>query len=304
MPSDTLIRYGNDLESGVLQAGYTIENDGYGLLTCRATYKIDTAIVTPIPPSRFARGSDFEKDTRLKLHKWSVTYNTAQVSTVTGDYVGIEIGQFTRPNCHGDDGLSTEKIETHPNFFTITAGSTASQPIAGKQSTWHPSPNNLAQGGVNLMEGNNGATFQPASEANKGGKFLGFYNENYPDYYGKTSYLAPTTVFTGIVYTTEASNVNMMKTLVGAATNQNDLGLGGFPQLVPPEYGTTWTAPNGNPQLLLSKVNCENYGLLYKINYEIRYSREGFPYVVYPNTLLYGSGGGGGGSGGIGSGTA
>ena len=284
--TDTLIRYGNDLESGVLQANYTIENDGYGLLTCRATYKIDTAIVTPIPPSRFARGSDFEKDTRLKLHKWSVTYNTAQVSTVVGDYVGIEEGEFTRPNCHGDDGLSTEKIETHPNFFEVTVGN-STDPIAGKQSTWHPSPNNLAQGGVNLMEGNNGATFQPASEAGKGGKFLGFYNENYPEYYGKTSYLAPTTVFTGIVYTTNAANVNTMRKMVGAAVSTNNLGLTGFPDLIPPEYGTVWMSATEYPQLLVSKMNCENYGLLYKINYELRYSREGFPYVVYPDTVNY-----------------
>jgi hypothetical protein len=302
MPSDTLIRYGNDLESGVLQPGYTIENDGYGLLTCRATYKFDTSIVLPPPSSRLARGEDFAKDSRLKLHKWSVTYNSAKVATVTGDYVGIETGEFTRPNCHGDDGLSTEKIETHPNFFTITVGSGSDQPIAGKQSTWHPSPI-IIDNKTNLMEGNNGATFSPASEPGKGGKFLGFFNENYPVYYGKTSYLAPTTVFTGIVYTTSSGNVTLMREKVGSATNQNDLGFGGFPKLVPLEYGTSWTAANGNPQLLVSKMNCENYGALYKINYEIRYSREGFPYVVYP-TPTFGGSGSSGGSGGIGSGTA
>jgi hypothetical protein len=56
--TDTIIRYGNDLESGVLQAGYTIENDGYGLLTCRATYKFDISVVLPIPGT-IARGEAF-----------------------------------------------------------------------------------------------------------------------------------------------------------------------------------------------------------------------------------------------------
>ena len=293
MPSETLIRYGNDLESGVLQPGYTIENDGYGLLTCRATYKFDTSIMLPPPATKLARGEAFEKDSRLKLHKWSVTYNSAKVATVTGDYVGIDNNQpgttsaWTRPNCHGDDGLSTEKIETHPNFFTITLGSGGgSNPIAGKQSTWHVSPI-VVDGKVNLMEGNNGATFQPASMPNKGGKFLGFYNENYPDYYGKTSYLAPTTVFNGIVYTDSASNVSLLRGMVGVACFNNKLGFGGVPDFIPLEYGTSWTSPSGNGQLLVSKVNCENYGLLYKINYEVRYSREGFPSLVYPNTVLY-----------------
>jgi hypothetical protein len=284
--TDTLIRYGNDLESGVLQAGYTIENDGYGLLTCRATYKFDTSIVLPPPSSRLARGESFPKDTRLKLHKWSVTYNTAQVATVTGDYVGIEEGEFTRPNCHGDDGLSTEKIETHPNFFETTVGHETAPPIAGKQSTWHQSPV-IIDNKTNLMEGENGATFAPSSEPNTGGKFLGFFNENYPEYYGKTSYLAPTTVFTGIIYTTNSANVNLMRRMVGAAVSTNNLGLTDFPNLVPTEYGTYWTSESEYPQLLVSKMNCENYGALYKINYELRYSREGFPYIVYPDTVNY-----------------
>ena len=280
---------GNDLESGVLQPGWSIDNDGWGLLTAKAVYKYERTVLDPLPP--VARGEAFEKDSRLKLHKYSAVYNALGICFVTFDYVGIDNTQpgassgWTVPNCSGENGLSTEKIETHPNFFENTLGGNSSASvIAGLQADWTPAPNNFTQIGVNLMQGENGATFIPATVADKGGKFLGFYNQDYPEYYGKTSYLAPTTVFSGIVYTTEGANVEAFRQRIGEAHLANDLGMSG-PDFVPAVYGTTWTSVSEYPQLLVSKVNAENYGSLYKINYEIRYSREGFPTVIYPNQV-------------------
>ena len=282
---------GNDLESGVLQPGWSIDNDGWGLLTAKAVYKFDISVADPLPP--VSRGESFSKDSRLKLHKFSCVYNGLGVCILTADYVGIDDTQpgassgWTVPNCSGENGLSTEKIETHPNFFVNTLGGNSSASvIAGEQADWHQAPNNFTQNGVNLMEGEHGATFIPATAADKGGKFLGFYNQNYPEFYGKTSYLAPTTVFSGIIYTNSGSHVQELRERIGEAHSTNNLGLSGAPNFIPTVYGTAWTSPDTEyPQLLVSKVNAENYGSLYKINYEIRYSREGYPSVVYPNQV-------------------
>jgi hypothetical protein len=283
------IEYGDALTNGILQPGWTIDNDGWGLLTAKAVYKFANTSLNPLPPVN--RGTAFSKDARLKLHKYSAVFDALGIATVTFDYVGIDDTQpgasagYTVPNCSGENGLSTEKIETHPNFFEITLGGNSGEtPIAGVQADWNPAPNNFSTNGTNLMEGEHGATFIPATVADKGGKFLGFFNQDWPEYYGKTSYLAPTTVFSGIVYTTEAANVEALRERIGEGHESNDLGMAG-PDFVPTVYGTSWTSISEYPQLLVSKVNAENYGSLYKINYEIRYSREGFPFVIYPNQV-------------------
>lgn len=50
---------------------------------------------------------------------------------------------------------------------------------------------------------------------------------------------------------------------------------------------STGLAPTGSGTFgnknLLSQINVEEYGLLYKVMYEIRYSNEGWPPNVYPN---------------------
>jgi hypothetical protein len=48
--------------------------------------------------------------------------------------------------------------------------------------------------------------------------------------------------------------------------------------------GTGFTYDSKN-QLLLSQVNVEDYGLLYKVNYEIRYNRNGYAKAVYADAL-------------------
>ena len=44
--------------------------------------------------------------------------------------------------------------------------------------------------------------------------------------------------------------------------------------------GTTFTV-SGKNQLLLAQVNTEDFGSLFKVNYEIRYNREGYNASVY-----------------------
>jgi hypothetical protein len=50
--------------------------------------------------------------------------------------------------------------------------------------------------------------------------------------------------------------------------------------LVPTYMGTSFTVSSKN-QLLLAQVSFEDFGLLYKIQYELRFNREGYVASVY-----------------------
>jgi hypothetical protein len=52
--------------------------------------------------------------------------------------------------------------------------------------------------------------------------------------------------------------------------------------LLPAYMGSSFTV-SGKNQLLLAQVNAEDYGSLYKVQYEIRYNREGYVASVYAN---------------------
>jgi hypothetical protein len=128
-------------------------------------------------------------------------------------------------------------------------------------------------GGLVEYEGNNGSRFQEQN----GNKFLGFKKAQYPGYYGKTNYLAPQTSFSGHFYTTNAANVTGLRDRVGktSATNQfNSI------KLVPDYVGTSFV--NGTKaQLLLAQISFEDFGTLYKVQYEVRYNREGYEPETY-----------------------
>ena len=50
--------------------------------------------------------------------------------------------------------------------------------------------------------------------------------------------------------------------------------------LVPDYMGTSFTI-SGKNQLLLAQVSFEDFGLLYKVQYELRFNREGYVAAVY-----------------------
>ena len=72
---------GNSLITPKLQAGYTIENDGYGLLTSRLVYKIDQTRVESNAPKK---GDPHPKDPRLKAWKIMWTRDQNDLGTITG----------------------------------------------------------------------------------------------------------------------------------------------------------------------------------------------------------------------------
>jgi len=276
------VNKGNSLSSPVLQAGYTIENDGYGLLTCKATYKVDKSSAA----NAIKRGDVFSPDARLRCHKASVSYGALEVATITADYCGIAAGDWTDPNVTGTDSLSTEPIMSHPNFFSSKDGRfkiCGNVPFAAATSI-----EKLAPYGA-VFEGENGAIFENAGEVGppkkSPGRFLGFYSletDTARKLYQRTSYLAPTSAFTGIIYTTKADNVQKLRGYIGKTMSAR--APQGFRYLLPAYFGDTFSAKDETDQLMIANVHFEDYGVLYKLSYEIRFNAEGYVRQVYQGT--------------------
>jgi hypothetical protein len=286
-----IVPTGNNLTTDKIQPGWTIVTDGFGLVTATATYKLDWAVSAA---SLTARGTAFGQAgyDYLKAHKASISFDSLQYQTVKVDYVGIDPtineGIRTNANTSAANGLTAENITTHPNFFTAAAGY-GGMPLAGLPADFGGAYNDSTLGPpvsvINVVtgkpvvvpscEGYNGACF----ETGMGGRFIGFVDPEYPDIYGKTQYLARTTTYSGVCYYNDASFVQALYLLLGTATATSSWGAS-FPLI--PAWGPTGAGIHGN-QNLLSQINVEEYGSLFKVMYEIRYSKEGWPPDVYVN---------------------
>lgn len=301
--------YGNPLTAPVLQPGSKLNNDGYGLLTATCVWKANKDNDLSVGN----RGSTCPINGALAAHKFAVTYDNLGMATITVDYIGIDPtvneGVYTNPEIAASNGLTSENITTNPNFFT-SGGDGYYGVIAGAPGSYVQSPigplveiKNTADfisvitgyngdgspitALVNKKQsyiGNNGACFEDP----QGGRFIGFVNASFKHFYGKTNYLAPQSSFSGHFYTTEQSEVHNMLDYLGTTSRDNDWS-SVLPRIIPDYAGTTWVSSveNGSyNQLLLSQVNVQDYGLLYKVNYEVRYSVVGWNDSVYRDNRL------------------
>ena len=299
--------YGNDLTVPIQQPGGKLSNDGYGLLTATVVWKTDKDNDLSVGN----RGSSCPLNAACSAHKFGVTYDHLGIATITVDYIGIDPdvneGVFTNPQVATSNGLTSENITTNPNFFEdggagyygIIAGKTYTQSPLGPMVeikspadfvsviTGYNSDGTPVTGLVSKKQsyvGNNGACFESAT----GGRFIGFVNPDFKHFYGKTNYLAPQSSFSGHFYTTEATEVQNMVSYLGTTSRDNDWS-GVLPNIIPDYAGTSWVSTTANGafnQLLLSQVNVEDYGLLYKVNYEVRYSVVGWNDSVYRDNRL------------------
>jgi len=267
-----IVKTGNALSSPQLQPGARFLQDGYGLVVGTLTFKVDKTGSS----ASFFRGANcpISAFSYCKMHKASVEIGALELDTWTAEYVGIAGGATsTEPQITGSQGLTSENITTHPNFFETATG--FSSPIAGVGTGSLATPAYASVPGTNPNEyqGNNGATF----ELPTGRKFLGFKKPEFKDFYGKTSYLAPQCSLSGVFYTSSSALVNNHRNAVGKTS-----GTGTFAgkKLVPDYMGTSFTI-SGKNQLLLAQVSFEDYGLLYKVQYELRFNREGYVASVY-----------------------
>jgi hypothetical protein len=277
-----IVNTGNDLVAPILQSGWTVVADGFGLNTSVSVFKGDT---TTDVDAFLVKGSA-HPDTvysYLKLDKWRISWDALNVCTITVDYVGIDPaineGARTNPNTSSANGLTSEPITSHPNFFTHDVSYFAVIAGAGPytQSSLGPVVNTKTQPIKQTQSyvGSNGACFESAT----GGRFIGFVDPTYPSLYGKTNYLATTTSYSGVIYSITLADVQALLALLNSATQTNSWGI--FDLL--PAWAPIGTVAGVGHKNLLSQVNVEQFGSLYKINYEIRYAKNGWSKYVYVN---------------------
>lgn len=268
---------GNNLTTVLQQPGAKFQEDGYGLATGSIVFK---AAITASVGSTINRGSACPQGAYnyCKAHKYSVSFESLGIATYTVDYVGIvpSFGTSTDPQITGSQGLTSENITTHPNFFELySAGGFTGTPIAGVGASpgTKASPNYAQVVGTDEFEGNNGATFQLKT----GRKFLGFKKAEFSDFYGKTNYLSPQCSLSGVFYTSSSTLVNNLRNAVGKTSGDGSFA---SKDLVPSYMGNAFEI-GGKKQLLLAQVSFEDFGLLYKVQYELRFNREGYVAAVY-----------------------
>lgn len=286
---------GNPLTTALLQPGWTVVADGFGLNTSTTVFKIDTTFDID---AFVVKGSAHPDPTYayLKLDKWKVSWDSLDIATLTVDYVGIDTaingGEYTQANTSAANGLTTENITTHPNFFNADAAFTTG-PIAGTsytQSELGPlveikTPadyvTEIITGRTLIIQkkqsyiGQNGACF----ESELGGRFIGFVNPAHPNFFGKTNYLATTTTYSGVIYMKEEAYVIDILGYLNSATATTDFGA----WTLIPDWAIVGVGSGGGNRTLLSQVNVEGFGSLYKVTYELRYSKVGWNPSVYVN---------------------
>ena len=286
---------GDPLTTAMLQPGWTVVADGFGLNTSTTVYKVDTTFDID---AFVVKGSAHPDPaySYLKLDKWKISWDSLDIATLTVDYVGIDTainsGVRTNPNTSSANGLTTENLTTHPNFFVADANFTTG-PIAGvtyAQSDLGPlvesknpadSITQVVLGKTVIISkkqsyvGNNGACF----ESEDGGRFIGFVDPDHPNFFGKTNYLTRTTTYSGTVYSTVLGDVQALMALLNSATATYSWGI--FALL--PAWAPVGVGSGGGNVNLLSQVNVEEFGSLYKISYEVRYSKVGWHSSVYTN---------------------
>lgn len=287
---------GDPLTTAMLQPGWNVATDGYGLYTGRCVFKMNRAEALSGLAS-FVRGAahPITEFNFMAVHKIEVVYDMLGIATITAEYIGVKNGEsnWTNPNVTGSMGLTTEPITSHPNFFKAAAGFDAgSSPIAGLPSDFGGSYDDSTLGPpvtvlnvttqkpvvVPSCEGYHGACF----ETGAGGRFIGFVDPADEHYYGKTSYLAQVTSFSGVLYfkATETVKTAAFRSAVGTTSGSNNFC--STVKVLPDYIGTTFLKDTLDC-MLLSQVNFEDYGSVFKCSYEIRYNPNGYPKGVYKN---------------------
>jgi hypothetical protein len=259
---------GNSLSTPVLQPGWTIEDDGFGLLTCSATFTTAHGNSTGTPGKGAealakapTRGSAFQQDARLTCHKASSVMGANGIQVISADFVGIAKGTMTEPQVAGRFSSNQEPISTHPKFKDSIGGTKAS-PL-------------------------NGAVF------NDDGSFKRFANPLAEQFYGVTSYLSCGFGITGHFYTSDIVVVTTLKDAIGLTSSTGSFAgydlLGGLSGIGSNTGGRSgygnFVAENENDQLLLSGMAIEYFGKLLKVSYDIMYSQDGWNPDIYKSRV-------------------
>lgn len=304
-PTQPVIKYGNDLAGtgpyaqGVPQAGWTVEEDCFGMLqsTVKFKWKYDQQSQFP---TAFARGTPHPYISQLTLYKASMTVEKGSVLTVTAEYVGLD-GEHMG-NGHSDPQIqmvsaaSAESITAHPNFYrhfcTSIPGTSV---LAGKPP---------ATGGFDpsLTTNPNRALWTPkvaGTGAVNNCQFIGFLppqgdSEKPNIKAGIKSYYKPQLTLKVLVYVSDETKALTMASYNGWVTDGNMFYLpenykklakaadgGGYPG------GFKYTAEYNeliNRNFLITNCSVERFGNLFKVTADLMLSGlSGWDPDIYPS---------------------
>ena len=234
---------GNASKTLELQPGWTIDNDGRGLLTSQLTFVCDAEVVDAKKPKQNAA---HPVDGRLLCHKATYTVNDNGVAIVSASYVGIETGQMTTLEVTGDVALNTAPIQAHPKFYKGTAGDTG-KPL--KDLGW-----------------DNATKSFPETDAEAVDKAL----------VGINSFLSPDIQVTGTYYTSSATILRDNQKMVGKTFAKI---VGGDTMIVPAIV--TALSKYHTRSALMTGCAYEQYANVYKVRFTIRVSQGGWHNLIY-----------------------
>jgi hypothetical protein len=261
---------GNTLNSLVLQPGWTIEEDGFGLMTSRLTFVIghgsgddQSPLILSDAPKR---GDSHPKDSRLQCHRSTATLGANGLAVIVSEYLGIADGNMTSPEVSGRGNMSTEPIASHPDFESTIAGTQAS-------------PKNGAI--FNTTDGTF-KVFGPVSPPASAGT----------NKLGVRSYLNPGFGVSGHFYTSDLAIARKIKDALGSSSGSGKFaniqllgGLGSINSQTSDSWYGSWTTAEEVPQLLLTGMAVDFFGNLIKLSYDITYARWGWDTEIYQQDL-------------------
>jgi hypothetical protein len=300
-PSDTLIKFGDPLtnsDSPQLQPGWTVEQDGFGLVQVQAKYKWDISRANYFL-SKFEKGVFQAPDpfTYCTMWKANMSVDKGGILTITADFVGIDTlinsGARTNPQIAATAGSSSEAIEHHPNFVkeNCTSGSLpAGAPLA-------PWPTGNGWDGASATNPNRAlwTPYVAARGAEQGYQFVGFLpnqksTEPINIKAGVKNYYKPQLTLRVLQYILEESEALEMASYVGwTNTGQiwnvpeayRNLGVpGSYPGVF--TYSSEYAAKI-NPGFLCTNCSVELYGAIYKVTTDLMLSGiAGWDPDIYP----------------------
>jgi hypothetical protein len=128
-----------EIQEAIPQVGRTITQNSDGTLEGSVVWKIDADLVPPresanstylptVADGSGAPGSNHPDDGRLECYNRTLSYGNNGILTCTASYFGL-IKRRTDPEFSFSGGVTTEPIETHPDFETFAG--TAAAPLNG-----------------------------------------------------------------------------------------------------------------------------------------------------------------------------
>jgi hypothetical protein len=260
--------FGSDIDTYFLQPGWSIKNDGFGLLESSVVFRGDQNSAGSVP----LKGEKHIRDERLFCYRVETTKVQGGFLEAKADYCGIEDGNMTEIKLSISASSSTDPIETHPNF---------EKKIGGK-------PSKPLNGAIFIDP----ATNSPTSDDGKGifSEFSTYADFEYPPssglgkmkeknrFAGVKNFYNPGVAMKGEFFTKDLATADKVIGSVGKSSASGNFG--GIDLI--PAWAKAAVVSALKPytvelvggkllqrNFLLSSASVEAYGVVYKINYDL-----------------------------------